>query len=78
MANLTAAALRVLRQLATHRTQAEIGEYLYVSRNTVKSHTISVYRKLVVDGRSEAIERAIELGMVDDSNSVDRAVANLR
>jgi len=65
MIDLTAAERRVLEQLATHRTLAEIGEHLYVSRNTVKTHTVSIYRKLVVSGRSEAVERAVELGLLD-------------
>ena len=73
--DITPAELRVLEQLATHRTLAEIGRNLYVSRNTVKTHTVSIYRKLAVTGRSEAVARAIELGLVED---VDRAVVNLR
>jgi LuxR family maltose regulon positive regulatory protein len=43
----------------------EIGERLYVSRNTVKTQAISVYRKLGVSSRSDAIQRADELGLVD-------------
>ena len=65
----------MLEQLATHRTLAEIGRYLYVSRNTVKTHTVSIYRKLVVTGRSEAVERAIDLGVIDGG---ERVVVNLR
>jgi LuxR family transcriptional regulator, maltose regulon positive regulatory protein len=42
----------------------EIGEHLYVSRNTVKTHTLSIYRKLGASGRSEAVERAGELGLL--------------
>jgi LuxR family maltose regulon positive regulatory protein len=62
---LTDAELRVLRELASHRTLEEIGQRLYVSRNTVKSHTIAIYRKLGVSGRSAAIEQARELGLLD-------------
>jgi LuxR family maltose regulon positive regulatory protein len=61
---LTAAELRVLGQLPTHRSLVEIGEHLYVSRNTVKTHTLSIYRKLGVSGRSEAVGRAGELGLL--------------
>jgi LuxR family maltose regulon positive regulatory protein len=69
----------VLEQLATHRTLAEIGDHLFVSRNTVKTHTVSIYRKLLVSGRSEAIERAIELNLLDDrSSGGDRAAAGVR
>ncbi|HEU4941755.1 MAG TPA: tetratricopeptide repeat protein [Gaiellaceae bacterium] len=62
---LTAAELRLLPLLTTHLTFREIAERLYVSRNTVKSQAISVYRKLSASSRSEAIERALELGLVD-------------
>jgi LuxR family transcriptional regulator, maltose regulon positive regulatory protein len=61
---LTGAELRLLPLLATHLSFREIGERLYVSRNTVKTQAISVYRKLGVSGRSEAIHRADELGLV--------------
>jgi LuxR family transcriptional regulator, maltose regulon positive regulatory protein len=62
---LTAAELRLLPLLTTHLSFREIAERLYVSRNTVKTQAISVYRKLDASSRSEAIERAIELGLVD-------------
>ena len=62
---LTPAELRLLPLLATYLSFREIGEHLFVSRNTVKSQAISVYRKLGVSSRSEAIERAGELGLVE-------------
>ncbi|HYX76875.1 MAG TPA: LuxR C-terminal-related transcriptional regulator, partial [Gaiellaceae bacterium] len=62
---LTAAELRLLPLLSTHLSFREIGERLFVSRNTIKTQAISVYRKLGVSSRSEAIERATELGLVD-------------
>ena len=62
---LTGAELRLLPLLATHMSFREIGERLYVSRNTVKTQAISIYRKLGVSGRSEAIHRADELGLVE-------------
>ncbi|HEX2433476.1 MAG TPA: LuxR C-terminal-related transcriptional regulator, partial [Gaiellaceae bacterium] len=62
---LTAAELRLLPLLTTHLSFREIAERLYVSRNTVKSQAISVYRKLGASSRSEAIERAVHLGLVD-------------
>jgi LuxR family maltose regulon positive regulatory protein len=63
---LTAAELRLLPLLTTHLSFREIAERLYVSRNTVKSQAISVYRKLDASSRSEAIERAVDLGLVDE------------
>ncbi len=53
--------------LTTHLSFAEIAERLHVSRNTVKTQAISVYRKLDVSSRSEAIERAAALGLIDPS-----------
>jgi LuxR family transcriptional regulator, maltose regulon positive regulatory protein len=61
---LTAAELRLLPLLTTHLSFREIGERLFVSRNTIKTQAISVYRKLGVSSRSEAIARASELGLV--------------
>jgi LuxR family maltose regulon positive regulatory protein len=66
---LTGAELRLLPLLATHLSFREIGERLFVSRNTIKSQAISVYRKLGVSSRSEAIHRADELGLVDAKGS---------
>jgi LuxR family maltose regulon positive regulatory protein len=61
---LTAAELRLLPLLVTHLSFREIGERLYLSRNTVKTQAISIYRKLAVSSRSEAIERATDLGLL--------------
>ena len=56
--------LGVLRLLATDLTQREIGRELYLSLNTVKSHTRSIFRKLGVSGRERAVARARELGLI--------------
>jgi LuxR family maltose regulon positive regulatory protein len=61
---LSPAELRLLPLLATHRSFREIGACLHISRNTVKTQAISIYRKLGVSGRGEAIDRAAELGLV--------------
>ena len=47
-ASLTMAELRVLSHLPTHLSLAEIADRLFVTRNTVKSQSISIYRKLGV------------------------------
>jgi LuxR family maltose regulon positive regulatory protein len=62
---LTPAELRVLPMLSTHLSFREIGERLYVSRNTIKTQAISVYRKLGVSSRSDAVARAGDLGLVN-------------
>jgi LuxR family maltose regulon positive regulatory protein len=51
----------VLSLLAQGRSKREIAEQLYVSFNTVHSHTKAVYRKLGVSSRNEAVERASEI-----------------
>ena len=66
---LTAAELRLLPLLTTHLTFREIAERLFVTRNTVKTQAISVYRKLGASSRSEAIDRAAALGLVDASTT---------
>jgi LuxR family maltose regulon positive regulatory protein len=65
--SLTTAELRLLPLLATHLSLAEISERLLVSRNTVKTQAISVYRKLGVSTRSETIERMQQIGLVAQS-----------
>jgi LuxR family maltose regulon positive regulatory protein len=56
--------LAVLRLLAGDLSQREIGAELFVSFNTVKSHTRTVFRKLGVASRAEAVERAREQGLL--------------
>jgi LuxR family maltose regulon positive regulatory protein len=65
--SLTGAELRLLPYLATHLTFPGIASRLFISRNTVKSEAVSIYRKLGVSSRSDAIERAVGLGLLDDS-----------
>jgi LuxR family transcriptional regulator, maltose regulon positive regulatory protein len=60
---LTQRELSILRYLRTSMPNAEIAEALFVSVNTVKTHTASIYRKLGVDGRRQAVRRAEELGL---------------
>ena len=60
---LTAGELRVLKLLPTS-TYPQIAAMLYVSRNTVKTHLRSIYQKLGVASRSEAIERAADLRLL--------------
>lgn len=61
---LTPKELEVLRLLATRLSRREIGQRLYVSLNTVKTHQRAVYRKLRVEHRGAAVSRARELGLL--------------
>jgi LuxR family maltose regulon positive regulatory protein len=56
---------QVLRLLTTHLSHAAMAEELVVSVNTVRSHVKSIYGKLDVHSRIEAVERARELSLLD-------------
>jgi LuxR family maltose regulon positive regulatory protein len=60
---LTAAEQRILTLLPTS-TYLQIADTLYISRNTVKTHLRSIYQKLGVASRSEALERAVDLRLL--------------
>lgn len=62
--SLTNAELRLVPYLSTHLTFPEIAERLHVSRHTVKTQAMSIYRKLGVTSRSEAIERMERIGLL--------------
>ena len=56
--------LAVLRELAAGRSNKEIARHLDVSPNTVKSHISRLYEKLGVARRTQAIDRARQLGIL--------------
>jgi LuxR family maltose regulon positive regulatory protein len=62
---LTTAELRVLHYLPTNLSLAEIGNRLFVSRYTVKTHCESIYRKLNVSSRSGAVDAARTVGLLE-------------
>jgi LuxR family maltose regulon positive regulatory protein len=62
---LTAAEIRVVQFLPTHLSFREIAARLYVSRNTVKTQVMSAYRKLGASSRTEAVELARRLALLD-------------
>jgi LuxR family transcriptional regulator, maltose regulon positive regulatory protein len=61
---LTDRELSVLRLLATPLTYREIGESMFISLNTVKSHVRSLYQKLLVSSRTEALAKGRDLGLI--------------
>jgi len=63
--DLTDRELAVLRHFDGELSHRQIGESLYVSINTIKTHFRSIYRKLGVSSRDEALERARERGIVN-------------
>ncbi len=56
--NLTTAEMRLMPYLTTHLSFREIGDRLHLSRNTIKTQAISIYRKLGVTTRGDAIDEA--------------------
>ncbi len=61
---LTERELAVLDFLPSRLSNAGIGRELYVSTNTIKTHLRNIYRKLDATDRDDAVERAIELGLL--------------
>jgi LuxR family transcriptional regulator, maltose regulon positive regulatory protein len=62
--SLSAAELRLLPLLPSYLSFREIGERLFVSQNTVKTQAISIYRKLGVSSRGDAVDLAQQLGLL--------------
>jgi two-component system response regulator DegU len=56
--------LEVLALLAEGANTAEIGQRLYISQKTVKNHLYSIYQKLEVGDRTQAVLRAMRIGLV--------------
>jgi LuxR family transcriptional regulator, maltose regulon positive regulatory protein len=63
--DLTPAELHILQYLPTHLSFPQIAGQVFVSPNTVKSQAQSVYRKLGVTSRREAVELARAAGLLD-------------
>ena len=61
---LTAAELRLLPTLASHLSFPQIAAEMFLSPHTVKSEAISIYRKLRVSSRAQAVARSRELGLL--------------
>jgi LuxR family maltose regulon positive regulatory protein len=61
---LTPAELRLLPYLQTHLTAGGIAERLFISPNTVKSEFNSIYRKLGVSTRRDAVQQAMAIGLL--------------
>jgi DNA-binding CsgD family transcriptional regulator len=62
--HLTDREMHVLRHLSTGKSIEEIGKSLHISKNTMKTHLRNIYKKMNVNGRAEAAEKAKELLIV--------------
>jgi LuxR family maltose regulon positive regulatory protein len=60
---LTGREVEILQLIATGASNKEISQKLFITINTVKRHVTNIYGKLAVTKRSEAIDRARELGL---------------
>jgi LuxR family maltose regulon positive regulatory protein len=65
--DLTESELRVLRYMPSNLSANDIGRELYLSLSTIKTHMRHIYAKLGVHRRTEAVERARELGLLSPS-----------
>ncbi len=68
--DLTERELEVLRYFAEGLSKREIGKELFLSFNTIHSHTKSIYHKLRVSSRQDAIARARELGALSPAQKL--------
>jgi LuxR family transcriptional regulator, maltose regulon positive regulatory protein len=64
VSTLSPAELRLVPYLQTHLTYQEIGQRLYISTNTVRTQTQSIYRKLDVSSRAGAVQQARRVGLL--------------
>jgi LuxR family transcriptional regulator, maltose regulon positive regulatory protein len=65
VSTLTTAEVRLLPLLPTHLNFSEIGQRLYISKHTVKTQAVSIYRKLGTSSRSQAVQRLQEIGLLE-------------
>jgi ATP/maltotriose-dependent transcriptional regulator MalT len=65
---LTESEVRVLRYLPTDLSTREIGDELYLSVHTIKTHVKHLYAKLDAHSRREAVRRARALGLLSHSS----------
>jgi LuxR family maltose regulon positive regulatory protein len=64
VAPLTSAELWLLPYLQTHLTAGGIAERLFISVHTVNAQVRSIYRKLGVSSRKDAVQRATAIGLL--------------
>jgi len=68
-AQLTQRELEILKGIVAGQTDHTIGESLYISKHTVRSHIKSLYRKLGVSSKSQAVAKALHNGLITDDKS---------
>lgn len=66
LADLSQRELTVLTELVSGRSTNEIGAELHLAPKTVKAHLTSIFRKLGVSNRTQAVAKALREGLTDD------------
>lgn len=61
---LTNREIEIVRHLDSGKPITSIGASLHISHNTMKTHLKNIYRKLAVDGREQAVDKAKSLGLI--------------
>jgi LuxR family maltose regulon positive regulatory protein len=69
--SFTAAEARVLPFLASYLTLEGIADRLGLRRSTVKTHVVSIYKKLGASTRAQAVERAVAEGFLNAQRAAD-------
>jgi DNA-binding NarL/FixJ family response regulator len=64
---LSAREVEVVQQIATGRSNRDVGAVLYISEATVKRHLANIYAKLGASSRIDAIRKAEQLGIIGDA-----------
>jgi ATP/maltotriose-dependent transcriptional regulator MalT len=61
---LTKREIEITSHLSSGKPITSIGALLHISHNTMKTHLKNIYRKLGVEGRDQAVEKAKSLGLI--------------
>jgi two-component system response regulator DegU len=56
--------LEVLRLLADGQSTPEIAQAMFISQKTVKNHLASIYEKIDARDRTQAVVRAVKMGII--------------
>ncbi|CAN5812816.1 response regulator transcription factor [soil metagenome] len=76
---LTDRELQILREISTGHTNAQIGDELGISSQTVKNHVTAILRKLAVNDRTQAVVTALKRGWItleDDAEAAEQGLTS--